>query len=211
MNPGILSVIQYVITVVLLLTGWWTQLLQALNIRCGTLTGWLTLFIVVSQVDIPLTHKLNVNAGFVFIVAAAVFSWRKTDTDQRLMLFSTIALTASSCYFIREMSVIDPALLLLPAPWLQVGVVLLLAGMSVKGVWERTALVTGGLTAGYALSVFRHLHQLTVWSFGTPAFFDLFWSCLIGLLVIENMSRGLTWGPSLRRRIHAKKSGETNG
>lgn len=194
MNPGILSVIQYAIMMTLFLTGWWDRLLQQLHIRRITLIGWLTISIVASRLTIPLTEKVNVSAGFVFVLMAALYSWEKTKAGHGTMLFATTVLTGSVCYFIREISVIDPALLLLSSEWLQAGVFFLLAGLSVKGIWQRIALLTGGLTVGYVLSLWRHLYEMQVLTIGEPAFFDLIWTCLLGLFIMESFPKIVTWG-----------------
>lgn len=207
MNPGVLSVILYAITMTLLLTGWWDQLLLRLNIRRMTLIGWFTIAIIASRLTFFITEEINVNLGFVFVLSAAVYCWGKTTTGYGAMLFGATVFTGSVCYFIREISVVDPALLLLPSGWLQAGVLFLLAGVSVRSLWERMALMTGGITAGYLLSLWHHLGELPVWTFGEPAFFDLVWSCLLGLLIMESIPHVAMWG----RWRSQKKLGETNG
>lgn len=89
----------------------------------------------------------------------------------------------------RELAIIDPALLPLPAMWLQVITVLLLASLMARGIWERIALFSGGLSLGYLLFVLRHLKQFPVWMFGEPAFFDLFWVSLLGTVLVDGIER----------------------
>lgn len=197
MNPGTLSIIIYIISITLVCSGWWDVLLQQLSLRRKVFVGGLTLFIVMSQVNLPV-GQLTVNSGFICVAAVTCYSFSKTKTSQRLMLFSTITLSGAASYLIREMAIIDPVLLLLPAMWLQVMVIFMLVAMTVRGVWEGAALLSGGLTLGYTLSLLYHLQQMPVRSFGDPAFFDLLWVGFLGLIMMDGIARKLKKNGRLR-------------
>lgn len=189
MIPGTISIILYVIMVVLLATGWWSRALASLSLRRMSAIAWLTIGFTASWITFSPHERVQINFGFGFVLFIAGYGWGKTSLSHRLMLFATIIFAGSVCYFIHEMAIIDPALLILPASTLQAGVVLVLAGMSLTGLWPRFALLTGGLTAGYLLSLFRHLNDIPTWHFGDLRFFDLFWVCFIGLLIMESVTR----------------------
>lgn len=208
MIPGTISILLYVIMVVLLITGWWSRVLALLSMHRMPAIVWLTIWFTASWLTLSPHQRVQINLGFGLVLFVACYCWGKTPLHHRPMLFATIVLTGSMCYFIREMVIIDPALLMLPASSLQAGIVLLLAGTSFTGIWPRLALLTGGLSGGYLLSLFRHLHDIPTWHFGDLRFFDMFWSCFMMLLIMESVTRGLMWAG---QRLFVRKSDKTNG
>ena len=207
MHPGFLSVTLYFIAMTLLSTGWWGSLLKRNDIQRRALIAFLTTCFFSGWITIPVAETMNVGGAWGLALGTAVYGWRKTDPEQRPMLFAATVLMTAVCYFIREVAVIDPALLFLPADWLQAGALFLLASTSLKGFWGRVVLVTGGVTSGYTLSLLRHAHELAVMSFGDLALYDLLSVCLFGLTLMESISPVSVGG---RWRL-LKKTGETNG
>lgn len=191
MNAGTLSVILYAIAVTLLATGWLNALTKELKIHRMALAGWLTLVTASGFVNIAVGRQIIINIGWLFVLGVTLFFYTKGGTGDRLTLFSTTAFGGALCYFIHEMSLIDPALFPFPAYWMQAGVLLLISGTVLRGAWPRLTLLMGSFTFAYLLSASRHFTAQAIWSFGHPAFIDLLWIGLFGLIVLESASAGM--------------------
>lgn len=185
MNAGIMSIIIYVSMVILVLSGWWATLLEQLQWHRTTFVAWLTLFVVASFICISPVSSLTVNVGLLFLAVLFCVCWRKTPPLQHLAMFSTVTLTGSVCYLIREIALLDPALLILPDIWLQAVVTLLLVAMTVRGIREQLAVASGGLTLGYLLSLLAHIREMPTIVLGDGAFFDLVWGSFASLIVMH--------------------------
>lgn len=176
MNDGILAWIVYVIMVTLLSTGWWVRLRQQMSISPRLFLIILTVGILLNQIYISVWDHFTLHVGLCFALWVTVVCWRKT-TDPFLMV-SAIVLAGSFCYFVREMTMMDPALMLVPDEWLQTITLLLLAFTTLSTPWQRMTMLCGGICLGYGLSLLRHFSQLTERSFGNESLSDLLWVSL---------------------------------
>lgn len=199
MNAGTLSMITYVSIAILIFSGWWRSLLRRIQLSRTVVVSWLTLFVMASLIHLSPANAFTVNLGFPFMVAFVYVCWRKAPSEQHLTMFSTVTLSGSVCYFIREIAMIDPALLLFPAMWLQAVVTLLLVVMAIRGIWGQIAVLCGGITLGYTMSLFGHMRAMPMVLLGDGAFFDLLWLTFSGLLVIDGLVQTVKrWTKPLR-------------
>lgn len=185
-----MSFIQYAVTLTLVVTGWWGNVIRQLCLRRGFLIRWLTVWFFFCCVQVSLGERWTANLGFCFTLAVLIFGWYKTENKYDAALTRTILCGASFCFFVQELAVLDPALLFVP-PYVFQSAALYFFTVALPSIWPRIVCFIGSVQLGYTLWVVFHKGEFIRPSLGDDVFSELLWTSVLTFFVMESVREAL--------------------
>jgi hypothetical protein len=173
-NPGYLSHILYLMMLILILTGWFSDKIEQ------RYRSWAWAFIlawpVLNLLSISYFEAFVVQASYLLIWLGAVFLWVKIPPEHQMSALTMGILLGSIVYLLKEMMRMDPVLI-----WLgeEMNILLILISIvifSFSALKARLFAMTFGLCLGELLYVLSNVHfYVSSPILGDSSFQDLWW------------------------------------
>lgn len=175
MNDGYISAILLVIILILLASGWRTLLFK--DISPAALGVFFSLWIIGMAVHVELTETLHVQGIYLPLLLIVWAAVRFADWSSALLLILTALLTGLIGYFVQNLYMLDPALVVMN-PQLDLALLLALLTYTVSRTpLMQSASLAIALIAGEIMT-WRQLPIESATFFGGAGFQDLWWMSL---------------------------------
>lgn len=175
MNDGYISAILLVIILILLASGWRTLLFK--DISPAALGVFFSLWIIGMAVHVELTETLHVQGIYLPLLLIVWAAVRFADWSSALLLILTALLTGLIGYFVQNLYMLDPALVVMN-PQLDLALLLALLTYTVSRTpLMQSASLAIALIAGEIMT-WRQLPVESATFFGGAGFQDLWWMSL---------------------------------